>query len=179
MSVSSRSSAVVYVMTRQEAQESPDVVAGMILISGFEVFPLIDPGSTHSFIAPYVACRLYLYSRSSQEHAEHLRIVLQIMRERQLYAKFTKCEFWHDEVVFLGHIVSGEGIRVDPHKIEAVQSWEVPRNVSELRSFLGLAGYYRRFVEGFSVISVPLTKPLRKHVTFSWTDECQRSFGID
>ncbi|KAJ8751859.1 hypothetical protein K2173_026059 [Erythroxylum novogranatense] len=162
----------VYAMTRQEAQESPDVVAGMLLIYGFEAYALMDPGSTHSFIAPHMACRLHLYSRSRQDHAKHLRIVLQIMRERQLFAKFTKCEFWLDEVVFLGHIVSGEGIRVDPHKIEVVRSWQVPRNVLELRSFLRLAGYYRRFVEGFSVISTPLTKLLRKSVVFRWTDEC-------
>ncbi|KAJ8762075.1 hypothetical protein K2173_006739 [Erythroxylum novogranatense] len=159
-------------MTRQEAQESPDVVAGMLLISGFEAYALLDPGSTHSFIVPHVACRLHLYSRDRQEHAEHLRIVLQIMRERQLYAKFTKCEFWLDEVVFLGHIVSGEGIQVDPRKVEAVRSWEVLRNVSEVRSFLRLAGYYRRFVEGFSVISAPLTKLLKKSVAFRWTDQC-------
>ncbi|KAJ8755156.1 hypothetical protein K2173_018954 [Erythroxylum novogranatense] len=114
--------------------------------------------------------------RSRHEHAEHLRTVLQIMRERQLYAKFTKCEFWLDEVVFLGHIVTGEGIQVDPRKVEAVLHWEAPRNVSEVRSFLGLAGYYCRFVEGFSLISAPLTKLLRKDVPFRWTEECQKSF---
>ncbi|KAJ8769746.1 hypothetical protein K2173_005952 [Erythroxylum novogranatense] len=98
------------------------------------------------------------------------------MKERQLYAKFSKCEFWLDQVIFLGHIVTGEGIQVDPSKVEAVLKWEAPRNVPEIRSFLGLAGYYRRFVEGFSLISAPLTKLLRKNVPFRWSEECQRSF---
>ncbi|KAJ8771673.1 hypothetical protein K2173_026850 [Erythroxylum novogranatense] len=119
---------------------------------------------------------ILVYSRNRQEHSEHLRIILQTMREKQLYAKFSKCEFWLDQVIFLGHIVTGEGIQVDPSKVEAVLKWEAPRNVSEIRSFLGLVGYYRRFVEGFSLISAPLKKLLRKNVTFRWTEECQRSF---
>ncbi|KAL4313586.1 hypothetical protein GQ457_01G039130 [Hibiscus cannabinus] len=98
------------------------------------------------------------------------------LREKQLYAKFSKCEFWLNEVIFLGHIVSAEGIRVDPKKIEAIMGWKQPKNVSEVRSFLGLAGYYRRFVEGFSIIAAPLTKLLRKDVPFSWTEAQQSSF---
>ena len=102
--------------------------------------------------------------------------MLQTLKEKQLYAKFNKCEFWLDQVVFRGHIVSREGIKVDPKKIEAVLNWEPPKNVPELRSFLGLAGYYRRFVEGFSIIAALLTKLLRKHVEYKWTEACQSSF---
>ena len=85
---------------------------------------------------------ILVYSRDEEEHTNHLRLVLQTLREKQLYAKFNKCEFWLDQVVFLGHIVSREGIKVDPKKIEAILNWEPPKNVPELRSFLGLAGYY-------------------------------------
>ena len=119
---------------------------------------------------------ILIYSRNKSEHEQHLRTVLQTLREKQLYAKFSKCEFWLDQVVFLGHVVSAKGIKVDPTKIEAVVKWDPPRNVTEVRSFLGLAGYYRRFVEGFSIIATPLTKLLRKHVEFRWTDVCQQSF---
>lgn len=87
--------------------------------------------------------------------------------EKQLYAKFSKCEFWLREVTFLGHVVSAEGIRVDPRKIEAVLDWKPPKTVSDIRSFLSLAGYYRRFVEGFSLIAAPLTKLLHKGVSFN------------
>ena len=85
---------------------------------------------------------ILVYSQDQSEHAEHLRIVLQILRDIQLYAKFSKCEFWLREVSFLGHIVSAEGVRVDPNKILAIVNWKPPKNVSEVRSFLGLAGYY-------------------------------------
>ena len=80
---------------------------------------------------------------------EHLRLVLEKLREHQLYAKFSKCEFWLNEVGFLGHVISGEGIAVDPAKVDAVTKWEAPTIVGEIRSFLGLAGYYRRFIEIF------------------------------
>ncbi|KAG8474400.1 hypothetical protein CXB51_033844 [Gossypium anomalum] len=120
---------------------------------------------------------ILVYSRDEEEHAEHLRTVLQILREKQLYAKFSKCEFWLREVGFLGHIVSAEGIRVDPSKISAIVNWSPPKNVSEIRSFLGLASYYRRFVQGFSMIASPMTRLLQKDVKFEWTDECQQSFN--
>ena len=103
-----------------------------------------------------------MYSKDAQEHEKHLRIVLETLREKMLYAKLSKCDFWLKEVSFLGHIMFAEGIRVDPIKIEAVVNWKPPRSVTEVRSFLGLAGYYKRFVKGFSVIAYPLTKLLRK-----------------
>ena len=93
-----------------------------------------------------------------------------------MYAKLSKCDFWLKEVFFLGHIVSAEGIKVDPAKIEATVNWKPPRNVIKVRSFVGLAGYYRRFVNGFFVIASPLTKLLRKYVKFEWNDKCQANF---
>ncbi|GAB5053510.1 hypothetical protein PESHB5_00080 [Pediococcus parvulus] len=109
---------------------------------------------------------ILVYSRDETEHAEHLRLVLQILRDKQLYAKFSKCEFWLREVSFLGHVVSASGIRVDPSKISAILNWKPPRNITEVQSFLGLAGYYRRFVKGFSMIATPITKLLQKDVKF-------------
>ena len=102
--------------------------------------------------------------------------MLQILREKRLFAKLSKCDFWLKEVSFLGHIVFAEGIRVDPVKIEAILSWKPPRNVTEVRSFLGLAGYYQQFVKGFSIIAFSLTKLLQKGVKFEWDDKCQSSF---
>ncbi|KAL0312268.1 UNVERIFIED_CONTAM: Retrovirus-related Pol polyprotein from transposon.6 [Sesamum radiatum] len=119
---------------------------------------------------------ILVYSRSMEEHEQHLRIVLQILKEKELYAKLSKCEFWINQVVFLGHVISGDGVMPDPAKVKAIMEWRVPKNATKVRSFLGLAGYYRRFVEGFSIIAGPLTKLLRKGVVFQWTEQCQRSF---
>ncbi|GJU06445.1 putative reverse transcriptase domain-containing protein [Tanacetum coccineum] len=113
---------------------------------------------------------------SKEEHEEHLRTVLQILRQEKLYAKFSKCEFWLSKVAFLGHIVSAEGITMDPAKVEAITKWPRPTSVTEVRSFLGLAGYYRRFVEGFSRLALPLTKLMRKGEKFVWNEEREKSF---
>ncbi|KAA3469563.1 RNA-directed DNA polymerase-like protein [Gossypium australe] len=119
---------------------------------------------------------ILIYSRDKSKHVEHLRIMLQTLRDKQLYAKFSKCEYWLREVKFLGHIVSAESIGVNPSKILAVVDWKPPRNVSEVRSFLGLAGYDRRFVKGFSMIATQITKLLQKDVKFEWSEKCQQSF---
>ena len=119
---------------------------------------------------------ILVYSKDAQEHEQHLKLVLQKLREKNLYAKLSKCDFWLKEVSFLGHIVSAEGIRVDPTKIEVIVNWKPPRNVTEVRSFLGLAGYYRKFMRGFFVIASPLTKLFRKGIKFKWTNKCQTSF---
>ena len=119
---------------------------------------------------------ILVYSKDAQEHEHHLRIVLQILRENQLFAKLSKCDFWLKEVSFLGLVVSAKGIRVDPLKIEVVMNWKPPRNVTEVRSILGLPGYYRRFEQGFLVIAFSLTRLLWKGVKFEWDDKCQSSF---
>ena len=107
---------------------------------------------------------------------KNLRIVLQILREHQLYAKFSKCEFWLDKVEFLGHVITKEGIAVNPSKVQSVLDWQAPKNVKEVRGFLGMAGYYRRFIEGFSKIAGPMTKLLSKKVPFVWDEKCEKSF---
>jgi hypothetical protein len=105
---------------------------------------------------------ILIYSKNESDHEQHLRLVLQKLRDNQLYAKFNKCEFWIDKVPFLGHIISNGGIAVDPAKVKEIMEWRVPTTVTEIRSFLGLAGYYRRFIEGFSKIAKPMTSLLEK-----------------
>ncbi|KAL0543848.1 hypothetical protein IC582_018953 [Cucumis melo] len=119
---------------------------------------------------------IFIYSKTEAEHDEHLRMVLQTLQDNKLYAKFSKCEFWLKQVFFLGHVVSKAGVSLDPAKIEAVTSWPRPSTVSEVRSFLGLAGYYRRFVENFFRIATPLTQLTRKGAPFFWSKTCKDSF---
>ena len=97
-----------------------------------------------------------------EEHKEHLRIVLKILREHHLYAKFSKCDFFKEQIQYLGHVISTEGISVDPKKIKTIMEWRVPKNVADIRSFMGLASYYRRFINGFSKIAFPITSLQRK-----------------
>jgi len=120
---------------------------------------------------------ILIYSKDHQTHGEHLQEVLHILRRNKLYGKFSKCEFWLEKVAFLGHIITKEGIEVDPAKVEAVSSWTQPKTVTEIRSFLGLAGYYRRFIKDFSKIATPLTQLTRKGVPFVWNEQCEQSFG--
>ena len=119
---------------------------------------------------------IFSYSKSEEEHQDHLRVVFPILRDHQLYAKFNKCEFWLTEVKFLGHVMSASGVSVDPEKVEAVMSYERPKSVFEIRIFLGLTGYYRRFIEDFSRLAAPMTKLTRNEVKFEWNDLCEREF---
>ena len=119
---------------------------------------------------------ILIYSKNEEDHAEHLRIVLQRLRDHHLYAKFSKCEFWLDSVKFLGHTISSDGISVDPTKVQEVMDWESPISVHQIRSFLGLAGYYRRFITDFSRIAKPMTELLKKGVKFVWNDKCEEAF---
>jgi hypothetical protein len=121
---------------------------------------------------------ILIYSKSRKDHEQHLRIVLGRLRAHQLYAKLSKCEFWLEKIAFLGHILTAEGIEVDPSKVEALSKWKQPSNVSEVRSFLGMAGYYRRFIKGFSSIARPMTELLKKDNRFVWTPKCEESFQI-
>lgn len=117
--------------------------------------------------------KILIYSRTSEEH---LILVLQTLREHQLYAKFSKCEFLREQLQYLGHIIIKEGIAVDPKKVRTIMEWPVPKDVADIPSFMGLAGYYRQFVEGFSRVAYPITYLQKKGRTFRWTSECQKKF---
>jgi hypothetical protein len=119
---------------------------------------------------------ILVYSQNEETHEDHLRLVLQKLRDNQLYAKFSKCVFWLKEVAFLGHIIIDGGIKVDPGKTSEILNWKQPIDVSKIRSFLGLAGYYRRFIEGFSKIVKPLTSLLEKCKEYKWNESCQKCF---
>jgi ribonuclease HI len=116
------------------------------------------------------------YFKSDSDHEEHLRLVLQKLQDNQLYAKYNKYEFWIGEVPFLGHIISNGGISVDPAKVKDIVVWSIPTTVTKIQSFLGLAGYYRRFIEGFSKIAKSITSLLEKEREFKWDEKCQDSF---
>ncbi|GJY35025.1 putative nucleotidyltransferase, ribonuclease H [Tanacetum coccineum] len=121
---------------------------------------------------------ILIYSKSKEEHEVHLRLVLELLRKEKLYAKFSKCEFWLQEVHFLGHVVNQNGIHVDPGKIAAVKNWEAPTSPTGVRSFLGLAGYYRRFIANFSRIAKPLTLLTQKNKKYVWGAEQEEAFQL-
>jgi hypothetical protein len=119
---------------------------------------------------------ILIFSKMEEEHEKHLRMVLEKLRSNQLYTKFSKCEFWLTEVAFLGHVISAGGILVDPSKVKDVLNWMPLTNALEICSFLGLAGYYHRFIKDFSKITKPMTRLLEKNKDFDWTEECQVNF---
>jgi hypothetical protein len=119
---------------------------------------------------------ILIFSKTMEEHEGHLRLVLEKLRSSQLYVKFSKCEFWLTKVAFLGHVISTGGVSVDLGNVKDVLNWMPPTTVSEIQSFLGLAGYYRRLMKDFSKIAKPMTKLLEKNKAFEWTRECQASF---
>ncbi|XP_070008096.1 uncharacterized mitochondrial protein AtMg00860-like [Nicotiana sylvestris] len=128
-----------------------------------------------SFVITFIDAIL-VYSHSREDHEQHLRVVLQALKDWKHYSKFSKCEFWLNLVAFLGHVVSSDGIKVDPKKIKAVHSWPRPTTTIEIMSLLGLTGYYGHFVEGFSSIAASLTKLTQKGAQFIWSDGCNVSF---
>ncbi|GKA38946.1 hypothetical protein Tco_0731497 [Tanacetum coccineum] len=105
---------------------------------------------------------ILIYSKNKGEHEEHLKLILELLKKEELYAKFSKCKFWIPKVQFLGHVIDSKGIHIDPAKIESIKDWASPKSATEIRQFLGLAGYYRRFIEGFSKIAKPMTKLTQK-----------------
>ncbi|GJZ48224.1 putative reverse transcriptase domain-containing protein [Tanacetum coccineum] len=121
---------------------------------------------------------ILIYSKNKQEHEEHLKLILELLKKEELYAKFSKCEFWIPKVQFLGHVIDSQGIHVDPAKIESIKDWASPKSPTEIRQFLGLAGYYRRFIEGFSKIAKPMTKLTQKKVKFEWGDKQETAFQL-
>jgi hypothetical protein len=128
-----------------------------------------------SFVVVFID-DILVYSANHVKYEEHLKTVMEVLREKKLYAKLKKCEFWLEEVAFLGHVISKDGVSVDPKKIEAIVEWERPSNAREICSFLGLVGYYRRFIKGFSTLSGPLTALTRKNAPYIWSDDCEASF---
>ncbi|GJX20799.1 putative reverse transcriptase domain-containing protein [Tanacetum coccineum] len=112
---------------------------------------------------------ILIYSKTKEEHDVHLRLILELLKKEELYAKFSKCDFWLSKV-------HSKGIHVDPAKIESIKDWESPKTPTEIRQFLGLAGYYRRFIEGFSKISKPMTKLTQKSVKFNWGEKEETAF---
>jgi hypothetical protein len=120
---------------------------------------------------------ILVYSKSEKEHEHHLRLILQVPREHQLYAKLSKCYFYQKHIHYSGHIISEHGIVVDPEKIEAIRGWLTPRNVSEVRYFMGLVGYYRRFIVGFSRIAHHIILQ-KKGTKFEWTPKCEENCNM-
>lgn len=119
---------------------------------------------------------ILVYSKTLKEHLIHVEAVLQVMQQHQLFTKQSKCMFGQQQLEYLGHIISREGVSIDPSKVEAMFKWPVPTSVKQLRGFLGLAGYYRRFIKGYGEVSRPLTNLLRQG-GFHWTDEAMKYFN--
>ncbi|GJY19802.1 putative reverse transcriptase domain-containing protein [Tanacetum coccineum] len=158
----------------------------------FQVMPfrLTNAPAVFMYLMNWV-CKLYLdkfmivfiddiliYSKSKEEHAEHLKLILELLKKEELYAEFLKCDFWLSKVQFLGHVIDSEGIHVDPAKIDLIKDWASHKTPTEIRQFLGLAGYYRRFIKGFSKIAKPMMKLSQKNVKFDWSEKAKAAFQL-
>ncbi|XP_035832003.1 uncharacterized protein LOC110870500 [Helianthus annuus] len=142
-----------------------------------ELYPDAKPIAKAPYrLAPTEMRELMVQIQDKAEHACHLREILEVLRKEKLYTKFSKCDFWLREVQFLSHVISADGILADPSKVEAVMKWVPPKNPSEVRSFLGLAGYYRRFIQDFSKLALPLTKLTKKNEKFTWGTDQEKAF---
>ncbi|GJR23696.1 reverse transcriptase domain-containing protein [Tanacetum coccineum] len=164
----------------------PEDLPGIPPICQVEFQIDLIPGATPIARTPYKLAPSEMQELSNQlqeltdreEHASHLRIILELLRKEKLYAKFSKCDFWIHIVQFLGHLIDNQGLHVDPAKIEVVKNWTSPTTPTEVRQFLGLAGYYRRFIEGFLKIAKPLTKLTQKNKSYIWGEEQESSFQL-
>jgi hypothetical protein len=157
------------------------VVVPFGLTNAPDVFMCLMNGIFKNYLDKFIIVFLddiLIYSKSEEEHEHHLRLVLQVLREHQLYAKFSKCYFYQKQIHYLGHIISEQGIVVDLEKIESIRGCPTPRHVSEVRSFMGLYGYYRRFIVGFYNISHPITSLQNKGTKFEWTPKCEENFNL-
>ncbi|GKC39067.1 putative reverse transcriptase domain-containing protein [Tanacetum coccineum] len=121
---------------------------------------------------------ILIYSKNKKEHEGHLKLILELLKKEELYAKFSKCEFWIPKVQFLRHVIDSKGIHVDPAKIESIKDWASPKSPTKIRQFLGLVGYYRRFIEGFSKIAKSMTKLTQKNVKFDWGEKEETAFQL-
>nr|GFB13579.1 putative reverse transcriptase domain-containing protein [Tanacetum cinerariifolium] len=121
---------------------------------------------------------ILIYSKSKREYEEHLKLILELLKKEQLYAKFSKCEFWIPKVQFLGHVIDSQGIHMDLAKIESIKDWASPKTTTEIRQFLGLANYYKRFIEGSSKIAKSIIKLTQKNVKFDWGDKQEAAFLV-
>ena len=135
------------------------------------VFMCLMNNVVHKYLDKFVVVfidDILIYSKTEEEYKEHLKIVLQELRDHQLFAKFSKCDFFKDKIQYLGHVVTKEGIPMDPKKIKVIEDWPVPKDVTNVLSFMGITGYYRRFIEGFSRIANPITSLQKKGNKFDW-----------
>ncbi|GJX75483.1 putative reverse transcriptase domain-containing protein [Tanacetum coccineum] len=121
---------------------------------------------------------ILIYSKNKEEHEEHLKLIMELPKKEELYAKFSKCKFWIPKVQFLGYVINSKGIHVDPAKIESIKDWASPKSPTEIRQFLGLVGYYRSFIEGFSKIAKLMTKLTQKNVKFDWGEKEEAAFQL-
>jgi hypothetical protein len=155
------------------------IVVPFGLSNALVVFMCLMNGVFREYLDKFVIVFLdgiLVYSNSEEEHEHHLTMCLQVLREHQLYEKLSTCSFYHKQIHYLGHIISKDGTIVDPEKMEAIREWLVPKNVTEVRSFMGVLGYYRIFIEGFSKIAHPTTSLQKKGVKSQWTLDCEKNF---
>nr|GEZ02461.1 putative reverse transcriptase domain-containing protein [Tanacetum cinerariifolium] len=129
----------------------------------------------HKFVIVFIN-DILIYSKNKEEHEEHLKLILELLKKKEFYAKFSKCKFWIPKVQFLGHMIDSKGILVDPAKIESIKDWASLKTPTEICPFLGLVGYYRRFIEGFSKIAKSMTKLTQKNVKFDWGEKKKAAF---
>ena len=154
-----------------------------VLIEGLTNAPATFQTVMTSIFAPFIRRFVVVYlddilifSKTEAEHQAHVRLVLEILRREKFFASQAKSRFAQTEIQYLGHIVNAQGIRPDPKKVSAVQSWPVPQNLHDIRSFLGLCNYFRKFMDHYSSVAWPLTNLTKKSVSWNWTGRCQDAF---